>query len=496
MSTLTVAEPSKVPGMAKAFGFSWPLLVAGAGFLLVLNNTLLVDADTYWHLATARWMFEHLSIPMVDPFSHSRLGSPWVAHEWLAEITFGASFQLLGWAGPAVMAAAAFAATLAMLCRYLLRHLEPIYAICFVALAACLIEDHLLARPHALALPFLAAWFIALLEARDEGRIPTWYWAILMPLWANLHGSFVLGLALAGFFAFEATLSATSAHRWVVARSWGSFILLALAGSLLTPNGWGGLKFAADLHEMKFVMDTIGEWKSPDFHHFQPLELGLMVAALAIVLRGLRLPWLRALLVLGLLHLALVHGRHVEILGLIAPLILAEPVATQWGSRPGKGGAAALDRWFGSLVAPARLPAVLLTFTTLAGLTGLVAQTGMLQPFADITPAAAVLAGQAAVPKGKVLNDYHFGGYLIFSGIAPCIDGRSDVYGDRFVADYINALSLKKPDRFTHLLAHYDIEWTLLAPGRPAIALLDQLPGWRRLYADETAVVHVRVRPD
>jgi len=34
-----------------------------------------------------------------------------------------------------------------------------------------------------------------------------------------------------------------------------------------------------------------------------------------------------------------------------------------------------------------------------------------------------------------------------------------------------------------------------LPPGTPAIALLDHLPGWTRLYADEYAVVHRRVVP-
>ena len=34
---------------------------------------------------------------------------------------------------------------------------------------------------------------------------------------------------------------------------------------------------------------------------------------------------------------------------------------------------------------------------------------------------------------------------------------------------------------------------TMLQPQTPAIQLLDRLPGWERLYADETAVVHRRL---
>ncbi|MCW2284831.1 hypothetical protein M2323_002815 [Rhodoblastus acidophilus] len=37
-----------------------------------------------------------------------------------------------------------------------------------------------------------------------------------------------------------------------------------------------------------------------------------------------------------------------------------------------------------------------------------------------------------------------------------------------------------------------DFTWTLLQPDAPAIAAFDRLDGWRRLYADEFAVVHVR----
>ena len=45
---------------------------------------------------------------------------------------------------------------------------------------------------------------------------------------------------------------------------------------------------------------------------------------------------------------------------------------------------------------------------------------------------------------------------------------------------------------FDRLLDEYAIDATLLAPGTPAIAYLDRLPGWHRLYADDIAVVHVR----
>jgi len=111
-----------------------------------------------------------------------------------------------------------------------------------------------------------------------------------------------------------------------------------------------------------------------------------------------------------------------------------------------------------------------------------------------VTPTAALAAMRAAHVEGPVLNDYGFGGYLIFSGIAPFIDGRAELYGDDFFRQYVDAMLLQNGE-LPQLLDRYGIAWTLIEPQRPAVVLLDHLSGWRRLYADDVAVVHVRDVP-
>ena len=95
-----------------------------------------------------------------------------------------------------------------------------------------------------------------------------------------------------------------------------------------------------------------------------------------------------------------------------------------------------------------------------------------------------------ACVEGPVFNDYAFGGYLIFAGIKPFIDGRY-FYGDAFIKRYFDAAFVLS-DELPRLLAEYHIAWTLLGAKTPAVVLLDHLPGWRRLYADDIAAVHVR----
>jgi len=90
-------------------------------------------------------------------------------------------------------------------------------------------------------------------------------------------------------------------------------------------------------------------------------------------------------------------------------------------------------------------------------------------PPAKITPANAVHA-LGSVKHGVILNDYNFGGYLDFVGIAPFIDGRSELYGEAYLLRYDRAVNLQNLPDFEKLLDDYRISATLLAPSTPAVA--------------------------
>jgi hypothetical protein len=107
------------------------------------------------------------------------------------------------------------------------------------------------------------------------------------------------------------------------------------------------------------------------------------------------------------------------------------------------------------------------------------------------SPITALQHVPAALRRTPVLNDYGMGGYLIFEGVRPFIDGRTDMYGDAFTNAYLRA---ERPDLGTldSLIARWGVRWTLLNPQDPLTQVMDRRPGWRRLYADRYAVIHVR----
>jgi hypothetical protein len=107
------------------------------------------------------------------------------------------------------------------------------------------------------------------------------------------------------------------------------------------------------------------------------------------------------------------------------------------------------------------------------------------------SPVAAV-AALKKLNLERVLNDYDFGGYLIASGVAPFIDGRTELYGEKFFVDHNAASGLMEPENLFRLLDEYKIEATLMRTQSAATKLLDHIDGWQKVYADDVATIHLR----
>lgn len=497
MQTLTALDGAVVADRAReratqARRWLAPLLVGLAAYAVAIGAAvkLLNDGDTLSHIAIGRWIIEHRAIPFHDPFTYTFPGGTWVPHEWLAEVMFAAIYGWLGWGGVVAATGGAIAGAFALLTRALQSSLGPRRAAIGAALAFLLTEGHLLARPHALALPLLVMWMSGVIRARDADRIPSLALLPVMVLWCNLHGGFVVGLLFAGLLAAEAVLAAPATARAQVLRGWGGFLGLAGLSAVASPNGISAFLLPLHMLRMSFALSSISEWHSVDFSGFDPLLLWIGLAIAGGFSLGLRLPWSRTLMVLLLLWLALSHVRNEELLGIIAPLLLAAPLARQLGtpSAQERGLAARGPR---SVAVPlAAIAAMALgLFATATAL-----DRRGLEPRGDVAPAAALQAAREAGLGGHVFNSVRFGGYLLFAGIPSFVDGRADLFGDTFLERYV-AASSAVGDALPELLDRYAVAWTLLEPQSPAVSLLDRLSGWQRVYADPYAVIHRREMP-
>ncbi len=464
------------------------MALLGLARALAQPGALLHDPDTYLHIAAGRWMLAHDALPVHDPFSYTFAGARWVPHEWLAELVMAAAYRAAGWSGLVLLTIACFAASLALLTKFLLRWAEPFSALIAVALAAALVEAHLLARPHMLAMPLLVLWSGMLFQARDTGSAPPFRLLPAMVLWANLHDSYMFGLLLALYLAAEAVLAGP---RRLEARRWGLFSALALVAALATPNGLAGFVQPFRLMAMPALQSSFVEWLSPNFQEFQPLEIMLLGLVALGLTTGVRVPAPRVLVLVGLCHMALAHTRHADLLGLVGPLAVAGSLGPQLAARIGAAPPSAVGRLAARLAEPAALPAVVLSLAAVLAMS----LPPMLRPIARIddqaTPKSALAAAAGMELTGRVFNNERFGGYLVFRGIPTFIDGRIELYGNAFLARYLDAAN-GDARALGQLLDRWKISWTLLAPQQGAVSTLDHLPGWRRAYSDPRAVIYVR----
>lgn len=461
-----------------------PLAVAAGCYLLMLalGHQLLRDPDTFWQIALGDWMMANRAVPHIDVFSHTMAGKPWISSQWLSQAAYALAYDNAGWTGVVALAAMAIACAFALLARFLAGRLALLPALVLLTGAFVLTAPHLVARPHVLALPVMVAWAAGLVKAVEAQRAPPFMLLPLMALWANLHGGFTFGIMLIAPVALEALVQARPAQRLAVFLRWTLFGVAALAAACITPYGPESILVTGRILGLGPALGLITEWRPQNFATLTGFGICLLFGIGFALHRGIVLPPVRILVLLGLLYMGLSQNRNAEMLGLVGPLFLATPLRGQLGD------AAPEKRDRKRLRAPAAYAAAfLLAAMATAGAGRLLDY----RPPEAIMPAQAVAAVKAS-GQNNLLNSYDFGGYLIASGVRVYVDGRTELYGTQFMLRDDRALTLADIPTFLALLDEYDIGVTMLAPGTPAIGLLDRLSGWRRAYADDSAVVHVR----
>jgi hypothetical protein len=459
-----------------------PLIFAATAYLMLITRMvdLLRDSDIYWHIVVGRWIIDHRAVPHFDPFSFTMHGAPWITSAWLSEVLYFAAFNSIGWPGPAILAALSASVAFFLLTLLLLKRLPSVPVAILVSAGIAMSTQHTLARPHVLIFPLMVLWANALLQATEERRAPSVAYLPLITLWANLHGSFTLGLALIAPFAFEAHWTADKSARWTIAFQWLRFGLLALGAACITPYGFESILVTIRILKLGATLSNIGEWRPIDFGAQNPVTVCYLAGAAYVLYSGFKLPALRIAALLALIYQTFAHIRYVDVSALVAPFFIAGPLGQHlsW-----------TQLQHGPIVTPPPRKAFIAAVAALVIATGVIVATTY--PAPPRIPRVAV-EKLKEVNANRVLSDYYFSGYLIFQGIPTFIDSRAELYGAAFLTRYIRAISLEDLADFVKLLDEYKIDSTLLFPSTQAVGLLDRLPEWERIYADEVAVVHVR----
>jgi len=152
------------------------------------------DFDTWWHLASGRFIAQHHAIPHTDVLSFTVPTNAWVNLQWLYDLLLYALFSIAGPSGLVIASAACFVATFALLARHLARHVGPVASTLLMLWVAATVNERFLIRPEMASFPLLAAVQLVLADGRRNPARLRWL-VPLMIVWANMHSLFILGVA-------------------------------------------------------------------------------------------------------------------------------------------------------------------------------------------------------------------------------------------------------------------------------------------------------------
>jgi len=271
--------------------------------LLVLSTGIsrLRTNDLFIHLVTGGIVLDEGAIPTTDRYSFTAPGARYVTHEWLAAAWYALGERLAGTAG--VIVASKLIPGLAILAALLaaLRatRAHPAIAVGVTTLALAVGRNRLTQdRPELLALVALLTllWLLLRDAARRHAGRPDrlLYWAIpLTAVWANLHASFPLGLALVAAFFIAESLDAlfrpgAPSRRARALALFGLSVAVALAVDALPPPSFA--RAAAIAIALTGALFALDGWaalftgpSAPPPHGAPKHLLGLLAGMLAAI---------------------------------------------------------------------------------------------------------------------------------------------------------------------------------------------------------------------
>jgi hypothetical protein len=471
--------------------------------------------DFWWHMATGRAIVMQGSIPTTDSFSFTRAGEPFFNQSWLSQLLLYGLHEAGGLPLIVVVQAIVIVLAYGLLLRLCILRTERLrLSVVLLLLATMPVSfTNWEVRAQSYVFPIFAAFLTILTEYRLGRANRLWILPLLMILWVNMHGSFVLGLAMIAIvFAGEvfglfrrwfrvgrsvkhdqpavAGDEPQSAPRLRPIILWGALTGFAV---LINPRGFDVLGYVRNLLSSNQVTRLVTEWAPPTIRETGELIFFVFVAIcfLAIAYSQRKPDVTDLLLFFAFLWLALGAVRNIVWFGFVATPLLACMSANLLPApqRPRSTGTTSLN-------------------AILIGLLGLLLVAGLpwfkpaLFPpqYGAIvhheTPVAAVqfLQSQPDRPT-HLFHAMEFGSYLIWA--APeqkvFIDPRIELYPFEQWRDYIN---LNNANNIADLMGRYQIDGALLNTTNQKLLIeaLSHDPTWIERYRDKDTVYFTRKR--
>ena len=461
------------------------LLLAIISLFLPANAA---DPDIGWHLRNAQIQLAEHTWLHQDAYSFTVRGAPWMNHEWLAELPFYAGWKLGGQSGLQMVTLLTLAAVFLGVFSLAFRASRSVHA-AFFCTAISIFLGTVSFGPRTLLFGwvFLVVELTVLEHFARGATYSLWLLPPLFMLWVNAHGSWLIGLCLLIAFAASGwiSLDSTGFEPLVWTRAQKKLLLLCITAStcalFLNPYGWRLVAYPFDLaFRQKLNIASVEEWRSLDFHSPRGRCFLLVLAFLFIAQLTHRRKWkLYEIAYLGAgVYAALTYSRFLFLAGILVLPLAAKDLAHWLPQRPMPNR---------PLLHAGIMVALLLALVPW--------QKNQPSAYQDGSyPVEALPFLKTFRPQGNVLNDYLWGGFLVWNApaIPVFVDSRVDIFERAGVfKDYLDTAHL---EHSRELLDKYRIRYVLFRRDTPLVYLLQSTPDWKVDYQDRVTILLERRR--
>jgi hypothetical protein len=473
-------------GNSKTFGIYIFLITFASVYYLSNAPLLLGHYDLGWHLAAGDLIRDQGNIPFQDPWSFTSGDRQWYNLSWLWDVIASVLFQYTKFSGLILFVVACGAVIVGYLTSICLSSGASATAVCISVLSSCLLYPsfatapniYLAASPNTSTMLFCVIFYGECLKRTRWFLLP-----VIMILWVNLHGGFLLGFLVVGVFCGAALLR----RDWVGSKIYGLAGAGCFIAIFISPLGWhiyDGV--AATLGH--FVQAHITEWLSYFQNISVPGSIPGIIYILIFIVFELRYagscPMESRLLAWLFLLLGLYQFRYMSFFFIFSTVPLALQLAR---------------------LLPKQLNVLEVQRSLLAA--GIIGACTLPLTFVQIQPALGLpemISEQDArylqthFPHARLLNHWNVGGILIFftrGAIPVFVDGRAaTAYPDALLHDYFKLPELEiNETAWDTVLEKYQIDTVLWVKAHEGLRqFLVGKRGWKEAYAGSYASIYVK----
>jgi tetratricopeptide (TPR) repeat protein len=473
-----------------------------------------VSSTELWtYLKAGEWIIQHHSVPHQDIFSYTFYGKLWLDPEWFFHALIYLIYHVLQFQGLVV-----FQAVIVMLILFVLYKNGTLFdrgerwiTFLILVLVLTVMRPQTVLRPQIFLLLFLGIYIYVLNLYYSFNKNYLYLLPIFQFFWTNIHGSFVLGIILAGLYFLISTAQLLWAHRNKINPVFKNkrfilpfaILILLIIVSLVNPYGYKIYDIP-----LKTVLATetkgfIEEWSpiplkslfifSGDILLWFKVFFFLTLFSFIFCKKNLKKVEHIALFILFSI-VAFLHQRFASVFGVAMGQVVIFNMSNILEHKSLRKAFKHTWKWSYVIV-------VLLLLFFLVGLQGGYKNIE-LRVRKGYYPEGVVQFIKEHGIQGNIFNSFDYGGFLIwhlYPQLKVFIDGRAEtVYSEDFF--WLHRQGLENERVWKRLVYEYDIDMVLIDDKRDIgyrlfVKHLDDDPSWSLVAFDDVSVLYLKDKP-